>query len=298
MRRHIDAELAACRAELEGLYKPSEPAGAILNDLKRKYKDMYPDGTWRKAASDHDVIWTLSDRDGRDQIFLTVTPKGISVRGDGEKKFISVSSAQIGAWMQRVKPIARAPDCREYSIRTLCTNMYRDGYRWATLTRSTRLDFTEIDPTKGLGSGVKPDNVLYFSELVKGEDGAYLPYWYRFLDYEGGGGHPNLHHYLGGNIAFARFNSSDILQSGHPAMAQYRYDKIMYNWDAFKTQNIEFKGFLHTNIADPRYFSWDVPTLVVWDPSALTDVVFFKNAGKPFTYETNEIPLDHVEFAS
>jgi hypothetical protein len=149
-----------------------------------------------------------------------------------------------------------------------------------------------------LDDGVKPDNALYFSELVKGEDGAYLPYWYRSLDYEGGEGHPNLHHYLGGNIAFARFNSSDVLQSGHPAMAQYRHDKIMYNWDAFKTQNQEFKGFLHTNITDPRYFSWDVPTLVVWDASALTDVVFFKNAGRPFTYETTQIPLDHVEFAS
>ena len=187
-RQALERELAACRAELRavlgGLFMPSKEAADILSRKKKEYKAKYSDDShWKKFPSKNDVEWKLYDRDERVVVSITVTKNGVIVWVNGSSNLIPVSSAQIGAWMQRVKPIARAPDCREYSISTLCANMHRDGYRWATLTRSTRLDVTEIDPAKGLGSGVKPDNVLYFSELVQGEGGAYLPYWYRFLDY-------------------------------------------------------------------------------------------------------------------
>ena len=197
-------------------------------------------------------------------------------------------------------------ECAIVSIRELCNRMYAEGYRYATLTRYIHMDFTEINPGLGLYDGYKPDNSLYFSELVPDDNGDYMPDWYNYLGYENahtdGALQSRLESYLRGNIAFAKVaDMSVILNPQSPVLQAYAYtdaDKIRRRrWDDMRIDGV-YKGFIIRleDLANEGF--WDVPTLVVWDPTALTDVVFFKRSATPFTYIDNAIRLHDVQFAN
>ncbi len=197
-------------------------------------------------------------------------------------------------------------ECAIVSIRELCNRMYAEGYRYATLTRYIHMDFIEINPGPGLYDGFKPANSLYFSELVPDDNDDYVPDWYNYLGYENG--HTDgalqsrLESYLRGNIAFAKVADMDLILDPQSSVLQaYAYTDALKlgrrRWDNMRTAGV-YKGFLiHIKDLVKEWF-WDVPTLVVWDPTALTDVVFFKRSATPFTYIDNAIRLHDVRFAN
>jgi hypothetical protein len=192
------------------------------------------------------------------------------------------------------------------SIRKLCNRMYAEGYRYATLTRYINMDFTEINPGLGLYDGFKPNNSLYFSELVPDDNGDYVPDWYNYLGYENGctdgALQSRLDSYLRGNIAFAKVaDMRVILNPQSPVLLAYAHTDAVKlgrrRWDNMRTDGV-YKGFvIHKQDLAKEGF-WDVPTLVVWDPTALTDVVFFKRSETPFTYIDNAIRLHEVQFGN
>ena len=198
-------------------------------------------------------------------------------------------------------------DFAPISIRELCNRMYAEGYTYATLTRYINMDFTEINPGLGLYNGFKPNNSLYFSELVPDDNGDYVPDWYNYLGYENGytdgALQSRLDSYLGGNIAFAKVADMHVILNPQSPVLQthYAYTDVdnlgRRRWDNMRTDGV-YKGFV-IRLGDlAKEGFWDVPTLVVWDPTALTNVVFFKRSATPFTYIDNAIRLHDVRFAN
>ena len=185
--------------------------------------------------------------------------------------------------------------------------MHERGYIYATLTRSTAMNFTVIDPTLGLGDCHVPSNALYFSKLEEAweseEDEVedYVPAWYKILNYESMPGgeptHPQLPRYEGGNIAFAMIDTSELIKADadKALIKKYEYDWRKYDWEKMRRETGK-KGFQLESF-DPNYSGWDVSTVVVWNPDVLTEVVFFKRAHEPFTYWDNEVKLEDVRFA-
>ena len=298
----LDRELAACRAELRavlgGLFKPSKEADHILTRKKREYKAIYSDDShWEKFPSKNDVEWKLYDRDNHVVVSLTVTKNGVIVWVEGSSDFIPMSSVQIGSQsrsttFRRIIP-ASAEDT--ISLGALCKRMHDYGYEWATLTRSDRVDFQEINPAHGLGFAGKPDNALYFSRLIPTESGEYVPAWYTYLTTRTGFVQP-IEPYLIGNIAFARVAPGAQLL-GRADIPLDNGSAQRLDWDAL-WRRTHAKGFEIDGPWDSHNYAIEVPMLIVWDPTALTGVSFFRRAEEPFNYINDEIRLDGVVFGT
>ena len=209
--------------------------------------------------------------------------------------------------MLRLKggPFRGSPD--EVSIRELCNRMHARGYEYATLTRSIHTDFNEINPDLGLGDDLKPHNSLYFSKLERDNEALndYVPDWYNHLGFENHDASGALikqqDSYRVGNIAFAKVvNMDNILHTGHPLLPAYAYTDTLHPgrrmWDNMRADG--FKGFIAKKEDLANEWIWDVATLVVWDPTALKDVVLFKRGSKDFSYinDAISIPLNHSSF--
>ena len=165
------------------------------------------------------------------------------------------------------------------SIRELSTEMLGLGYTYATLTDKTAL--RGFRPA--LGIGLKPDNALFFSKLDRTwndadeEDGFYAPAWYTWLQQN-----PLQEDYSIKNIMFAKFNPAQVIDLTRDAAlvrAKYTPSWRYFDWPAFRA--VGFKGIKYDQEDGwHRQFSgWDVPTLAIWDATALRDVKLFVNAG-------------------
>jgi hypothetical protein len=165
------------------------------------------------------------------------------------------------------------------SIRELSTEMLRLGYSYATLTDKTAL--RGFRPA--LEVGLKPNDALFFSKLDKTwnddfeEDGFYAPAWYTWLQQN-----PLQENYSIKNIMFAKFDPGQVIDLKRDAAlvrANYTPSRRYFDWPAFRAAG--FKGIKYDQ-EDGWYcqFSgWDVPTLAIWDATALCDVKLFVNAG-------------------
>jgi hypothetical protein len=173
--------------------------------------------------------------------------------------------------------------------------MHDHGYEWATLTRSDRVDFQEINPAHGLGFAGKPDNALYFSKLIPTDDGEYVPAWYTYLKTRTGVYQP-IEPYLIGNIAFANV-APDTQLLGRSCLTLRNGGAERLDWDDLR-RSTGAKGFMIDGAWDSHNYANEVPMLIIWDPTALTGVSFFRRADGPFNYINDEIRLDDVVFGT
>ena len=181
-------------------------------------------------------------------------------------------------------PRPAPPRIQALSIFRVCYDMYQQGYRYATLIESGRLDLNDVSYGSSLGMGSKPDNALYLSPIVRDENGGYAPKWYRHIMRNT----DLLVSYGEGSLGFVKVHpNANILDAKR--MEPYRLIRDWYDWDA-AARKIGAHGFetLHGNSP------WDVPTLVIWDAAALVDIVVFQHAFRPFTYIQQEHQIQNT----
>ena len=179
-------------------------------------------------------------------------------------------------------PRPAPPGTRGLSIFRVCHDMYQLGYRYATLIHSGRLDLNGVKYGGSLGVGPKPDNALYLSPIVRGEDGGFAPLWFRHIVRE----RDLVASYDVGSLGFVKVHpNADILDEGR--MRPYLTPFYWHDWDEARRET-EAHGFETSSSSSP----WDVPTLVIWDAAALVDIVVFQHALAPFTYVPRDATPD------
>ena len=182
----------------------------------------------------------------------------------------------------RPRPAVLAPGVRALHLFRVCHDMYQLGYRYATLIESGRLDLNGVKYGGSLGVGPKPDNALYLSPIVRGEDGGFAPLWFRHIVRE----RDLVGSYDVGSLGFVKVHpNADILDEGR--MRPYLTPFYWHDWDEARRET-EAHGFETSSSSSP----WDVPTLVIWDAAALVDIVVFQHALAPFTYVPRDATPD------
>ena len=173
------------------------------------------------------------------------------------------------------------------SILELSTEMHAAGYKYATLTDKTRLQGFKAPLIRDL----KPRDALFFSKLEETLDdefeldGHWAPRWYTWLQ-----DNPLSDNYPIKNIMFAKFKEDEVIDLARDASVvvanctELRRHLWYFDWSALCKAG--FKGIKYDQEIGwyDRFIGWDVPTLAIWDATALYDVKLFMNAGTEYTY--------------
>ena len=144
-----------------------------------------------------------------------------------------------------------------------------------SLTYASVIDLDHIPELEQKNVWCKPDAV-FFSLITDG-----VPEWYTWVTWEDF----KVETYAKRGLLFASFHDEKLVtqKTAEQSYTERRYGADFIDWQAIQAQG--FSGIVVDSPCGPLWGGWDVSTVAVWSPEAISLVQAVPNAGKEWAYD-------------